>query len=50
MPDEAARIINEAADDFTGDILIDEDFCILEDYISDTENALKAIGISLSEE
>lgn len=50
MPDEAARIINEAAYDFTGDILIDEDFCILEDYISDTENALKAIGISLSEE
>lgn len=50
MPEEAARIINEAAYDFTGDILIDEDFRILEDYTSDAEEAFRAVGVSLPEE
>ena len=50
MPEEAERLINEAAFDFTGDILIDETFGIPEEYKDDTKKALDTAHISYKEE
>lgn len=50
MPEEAARLINETAFDITGDILIDDDLGILEDYLGDVRDALGIIGITYKED
>ena len=50
MPEEAARLINETAFDITGDILIDDDFTILDDYLDDVRYALGIIGITYKED
>ena len=50
MPEEAARLINETAFDITGDILIDDDFTILDDYLDDIRYALSIIGITCKED
>ena len=50
MPEEAARLINEVAFDITGDILIDDDFAILDDYLDDVRYALGIIRITYKED
>ena len=50
MPEEASRLINETAFDITGDILIDDDFTILDDYLDDVRYALGIIGITYKED
>lgn len=50
MPEEAARLINEAAFDVTGDIIIDDDFNILCDYIEDIKAALDIAHITYKED